>query len=96
MVVPMLSAFSLGAQAHFMLVGSETIQSRLDLYKGNDSTRAAALLKLFAEAGCPTENLSEQPVSHRKQPDIVTTQASQRSLLQGSQEIEQVLLLLAG
>src|SRR5271163_4114496 len=71
MVVPVLCAFSLGAQTHFTLVGSETIQRRLDLYKGNDSTREAALLKLFAEAGCPTANLSEQPVPHRKQPNIV-------------------------
>jgi hypothetical protein len=71
MVVPILCAFSLSAQTRFALVGSETVQRRLDLYKGNDSTREAALLKLFAQAGCPTASLSEQLVPHRKQPNIV-------------------------
>lgn len=71
LAVPMLYAFSLGAQTRYTLVGSETVQRRLDLYKGNDTTREAALLQLFAQAGCSTANLSEQPVPHRKQPNIV-------------------------
>ncbi len=71
LALPILYAFSLGAQTRYTLVGSETVQRRLDLYKGNDTTREAALLQLFAQAGCPTANLSEQPVPHRKQPNIV-------------------------
>jgi Zn-dependent M28 family amino/carboxypeptidase len=71
MVVLILCALSLAAQTRFTLVGTETVQRRLDLYKGNDSSREAALLKLFSEAGCSTANLSEQPVPHRKQPNII-------------------------
>ena len=71
MVIPILCAFSLGAETPYTLLGQQTIQQRLDLYKGDDSTREAALLKLFAQAGCQAANLSEQPVPHRKQPNII-------------------------
>jgi Iap family predicted aminopeptidase len=70
-VILILCAFSLGAQTRYTLVGEQTIQQRLDLYKGDDSAREAALLKLFTEAGCQTANLTEQPVPHRKQPNII-------------------------
>ncbi len=71
MVIPIVCALSLGAQTRYTLLGEQTIQRRLDLYKGNDSTREAALLKLFTEAGCQTANLSEQPVPHSKRPNII-------------------------
>jgi hypothetical protein len=53
-VILILCALSLGAQTRYTLVGEQTIQQRLDLYKGDDSAREAALLKLFTEAGCQT------------------------------------------
>ena len=64
-----------------MQVTPATIQERLDLYKGNDTTREATLVKLFSEAGCSTAGLSEQPVPSRKQPNVIcvlpgTTQAT--------------------
>jgi Peptidase family M28 len=70
-ITPLLCALAFGAKTPYLLLGEGTIQQRLDLYKGNDSTREAALFKLFAEAGCQTANLSEQPVPHRKQPNII-------------------------
>jgi Zn-dependent M28 family amino/carboxypeptidase len=76
-----LSATSLIAQVRYMQVTPATIQERLDLYKGNDTTREAALVKLFSEAGSSTASLSEQPVPSRKQPNVIcvlpgTTQAT--------------------
>jgi Zn-dependent M28 family amino/carboxypeptidase len=71
MVIPVLCVFSLGAQTRYTLLGEQTIQQRLNLYKGDDSARQAALLELFTEAGCQTANLSKQPVPHRRQPNII-------------------------
>jgi len=70
-IIPLLGALAFGAKTPYLLIGEQTIQQRLDLYKGNDSTRETALLKLFTEAGCQTANLSEQPVPHRRQPNII-------------------------
>jgi hypothetical protein len=66
-----LGTLSLFAQTHYSVVRPATVQQRLDLYKGNDSAREAAIVKLFSEAGCAPANLSEQPVPHRKQPNVI-------------------------
>lgn len=66
-----LSAASLVAQVRYVQVTPTVIQQRLDLYKGNDTTREAALVRLFTEAGCSAGNLSEQPVPGRKQPNVI-------------------------
>jgi Zn-dependent M28 family amino/carboxypeptidase len=66
-----LSAASLIAQVRYMQMTPATIQARLDLYHGNDTSREAALVKLFADAGCSTASLSEQPVPSRKQPNVI-------------------------
>ena len=66
-----LSVVSLIAQVRYMQMTPATIQARLDLYHGNDTSREAALVKLFAEAGCSTASLSEQPVPSRKQPNVI-------------------------
>jgi Peptidase family M28 len=70
-VAPILLANSLFAQLQYDVVRPETIQQRLHLYKGNDTKREAALAGLFMQAGCTPVNLSEQPVPHRKQPNII-------------------------
>jgi hypothetical protein len=41
------SAVSLIAQVRYVQVTPTIIQHRLDLYKGNDTTREAALVRLF-------------------------------------------------
>ncbi len=71
LVVAALCANTLFAQVQYVVVRPETIQQRLDLYKGNDTTRETALVKLFTQAGCASANLSEQPVPRRKQPNVI-------------------------
>jgi Zn-dependent M28 family amino/carboxypeptidase len=66
-----LSAASLVAQVSYVQVTPTVIQQRLDLYKGNDTTREAALVRMFSEAGCSTGSLSEQRVAGRKQPNVI-------------------------
>jgi Peptidase family M28 len=66
-----LSATPFIAQVRYVEMTPAVIQQRLDLYKGNDSTRKAALVKLFSEAGCSTANLSEHPVPGRKQANLI-------------------------
>jgi hypothetical protein len=61
------------AQITYNLVQRDIVQSRLALYKGNDRAREAALMKLFAEAGCAAANLTEQLVPGRKQPNVICT-----------------------
>lgn len=58
-------------QMQVELVNSETVQSRLGLYKGNDKEREAALVRTFSEAGCPATSLSEQSVPKRKEPNVI-------------------------
>ena len=59
------------AQVRFTLVTPETVKQRLDLYKGDDLTRERALLNSFSGAGCPSNDLSEQPVKKRKEPNVI-------------------------
>ena len=70
-ISPLAVAFQLFAQVRIEFVKPETVQARLDLYKGNDKARESALFKAFADAGCPAANLSEQPVSNLKEPNVI-------------------------
>jgi len=49
----------------------DLIRARLNQFKGNDSVRAASLIKLFRDAGCAESNLTQQPVPKRKQPNVI-------------------------
>lgn len=62
-----------GQQVAYSLISRDALQHRLNLYKGDDTIREGALRRLFTEAGCPEVNLSEQPVPHRKQPNVICT-----------------------
>lgn len=62
-----------GQQVTYNLISRDALQHRLNLYKGNDKVREAALVKLFAEAGCAAADLTEQPVPGRKQPNVICT-----------------------
>jgi Iap family predicted aminopeptidase len=70
-LIQFLLSLQLYAQVHFDLVSSETVKTRLDLYKGNDRVREAALVKTFTDAGCPAASLSEQAVPGRKEPNVI-------------------------
>ena len=64
---------SLPGQAKFNQIAKETIQARLQLYKGDDRVREQALVKIFLEAGCPARSLSAQPVPGRKEANVICT-----------------------
>jgi putative aminopeptidase FrvX len=49
----------------------QTIQARLDRYKGDDTKRETALRQMFMDAGCAEASLSEQRVPYRKQPNVI-------------------------
>jgi hypothetical protein len=71
LLTQILFVSSISAQIKYDLLHPESIQKRLGLYKGNDSDREMALVKLFKEAGCADPNLSEQAVPKRKQPNVI-------------------------
>jgi Iap family predicted aminopeptidase len=58
-------------QVRFDLVSPQVVRQRLDLYQGNDLTREASLKHLFLEAGCDPQLLTEQPVAHLKEPNLI-------------------------
>lgn len=69
--VPMIAAPVLCAQSKYSLVPPDPIQARLNLYKGSDSAREAALKRTFIDVGCADSNLVEQTVPTRKQPNVI-------------------------
>jgi hypothetical protein len=71
LLAQMLVAVHLVAQTQYSQVKQEVVKQRLDLYKGNDTKREAALMQLFTQAGCTAPRLSEQPVPSRKQPNVI-------------------------
>jgi hypothetical protein len=52
-------------------VSRQMIEERLGAYKGSNPQREATLKRLFSEAGCDGENLSEQDVKGSKLPNVV-------------------------
>lgn len=55
----------------FELAGQKTVQQRLAQYKGNDSKRELALKQMFMDVGCTGDQLSEQAVPKKKQPNVL-------------------------
>src|SRR6476661_8141670 len=60
-----------GVQVRLRAVKPEVVQARLQGYRGNDSHREATLKSFFESAGCAGEQLSEQPVKHLRQPNLI-------------------------
>jgi len=52
-------------------VKPELLKQRLEAYHGNDDQREATLKRIFEQAGCGAERLTEQPVKHLKQPNLI-------------------------
>jgi putative aminopeptidase FrvX len=63
----------------FTQMSQGTIESRLRQFAGNNDKREANLEKMFMEAGCDGERLTEQTIKGRKQKNLICT-------LQGSTE----------
>ena len=58
-------------QAAHELPSRAVIETRLKDFGGNDLQREATLGKLFQESGCTGDKLSEQPVKHLKESNVV-------------------------
>jgi hypothetical protein len=70
----LLLCLSLGATGEILRynpVSRETIEARLQKYKGSDQQRESTLKQLLAEAGCDDQHLSEQPVKGSKLPNVI-------------------------
>jgi aminopeptidase-like protein len=52
----------LAQEMKFKMTAREVVESRLGKYGGDDRRREAELRQMFADAGCDSEHLSEQPV----------------------------------
>jgi putative aminopeptidase FrvX len=64
------------AQEHpvrFIQLQQELIESRLRRYARDNPDRETSLKRVFAEAGCGGERLSEQPVKRQKLPNVICT-----------------------
>jgi putative aminopeptidase FrvX len=61
----------LAQQVHYNLVPQATVESRLDKYGGKDSEREATLKKMFGEAGCDDQHVSEKAVKGSKLPNVI-------------------------
>src|ERR1700676_431295 len=72
-VVVLAGAGSGGAaqRVSYRAVPRENVEGRLKQYVGTNQQREATLKKMFAEAGCDGEHLSEQPVKGSKLPNVV-------------------------
>lgn len=64
------------AQEHpirFIQLQQELIESRLRRFARDNADRETNLKRMFAEAGCGGEHLSEQPVKRQKLPNVICT-----------------------
>jgi len=64
---------SWAADSSIRIVSRDVVEKRLQSYKGDDSQREATLKELFQSAGCTGDNLTEQPVKHLKEPNLICT-----------------------
>jgi hypothetical protein len=65
--LPLASAQGL----RYSRVSRQVVESRLGKYAGDNSQRELTLKQIFADAGCDSQHLSEQPVKRLKEPNVV-------------------------
>jgi hypothetical protein len=71
-LVAILTPLVLATDVPFDLVDRALIESRLKSFSRNDTERETILKKLFADSGC-ANHISEQPVKHLSQPNLICT-----------------------
>jgi acetylornithine deacetylase/succinyl-diaminopimelate desuccinylase-like protein len=74
----LLAGFLLCSTVHaqtltFTPIVRPTVEERLKQYAGDNSAREATLKKLFENAGCTSDHLTEQPVKRSKNPNVICT-----------------------
>jgi hypothetical protein len=71
-VLVLLCSFGAAAQTiQFSAVPQEIVEQRLAAYVTKNSAREPAVHKLFEDAGCSGEKLTEQPVKGLKPPNLI-------------------------
>ena len=65
-----LATLVAASEIHFVLLDRAVIETRLKSFTRDNTEREAILKKLFAESGC-ADHISEQPVKHVKQPNLI-------------------------
>jgi putative aminopeptidase FrvX len=70
-ILPAIASRSFADTLHFVTIREQVVEARLKEFTGNNKQRETTLKRLFAEAGCDGEHLSEQPVKGTKQPNLV-------------------------
>lgn len=65
--------FAQGVKIAYDPVSADVVTARLKLNPSSNGDRAAALRKLFEEAGCTGAKLSDQAVAGAKQPNVICT-----------------------
>jgi hypothetical protein len=73
--VVLFCALAATAQVQFDPVSRDVIQQRLQAFTTKNNTREPALRKLFEDAGCTGDNLTEQPVKGSRAPNLVCEHA---------------------
>lgn len=77
-LVPLAIVLALAAEAreqtvHFETLNRSVIEERLRESPRENADREAALEKLFEQSGCAGANLTRQPVSHERLPNVICT-----------------------
>jgi Zn-dependent M28 family amino/carboxypeptidase len=70
-VLPLSWVGAAAQEAQFKPVSREVIEARLEKYPGDDKQREESLKRMFGEAGCDDQHLSEQPVKGSKLPNVI-------------------------
>lgn len=69
----LLAPLALSQTLKFAPVPQELIESRLGTYTRKNDQRAGAVRRLFADAGCLGDAMTEQPVKGLKAPNLICT-----------------------
>jgi peptidase M28-like protein len=79
-----ISAAAVAQTIQFTAVSQDTVEKRLGAYVSKNDKREPAVRKIFEDAGCLDDNLTEQPVKGLKAPNLICN-------LPGATEIEIVV-----
>jgi len=85
-ILPAIAKAPLPDALHYATVRESAVEARLKEFAGDNKQREATLKRLFEEAGCDSEHLSEQPVKGSKQPNVICVlpSKSQRTIIVGA------------
>jgi Zn-dependent M28 family amino/carboxypeptidase len=68
-----MSTAAIAQSIQFSAVSQDTVEKRLAAYVSKNDKREPAVRKLFEDAGCGEEQLTEQPVKGLKAPNLICT-----------------------